>query len=213
MARHTLRIPQARPRARSQPPPTRVHRQRRRSQRVGQPHDDGLVEFAKPEYRFCPRCGTPLVDQMEHAELRPTCPKCGFVVYYNPVPAVGAVIVEGDTVLLVKRKYEPRRDMWSLPAGFMNYGERQVDALAREVREETGLEVFSATQLSVEDAADDPRVHALLISFIVDSWEGQPRPGDDASACQWWPIASPPPDVAWRNHTRVLAKAREWLGL
>ncbi len=214
MARHTLHMPRARPRATVKAPPTRVHVPKRRSQKVREPHKDGAVEFKRPDYHFCPRCGTALLDRTEpNGEVRPTCPACGFVVYYNPVPAVGAVILDGDRILLVRRKYEPKKDMWSLPAGFMDYGERQLDALAREVREETGLEVISAAQLSVEDAYDDPRTHVVFISFIVQEWQGTPRPGDDASACEWWPINSPPLDMAWHNHVRVLTKAREWLCL
>lgn len=212
MARRTLRIPQARPRSKTGAPPTRVHTPKRRTERVAKTPGDAVVEFTRPEHRFCACCGSALVDRTEHnGEVRPTCPACGFVVYYNPVPAVGAVIMDGDRVLLVKRKYEPRKDLWSLPAGFMDYGERQLDALAREVREETGLEVISATQLTVEDAYDDPRTHVVFISFLVDRWQGTPRPGDDASECAWWPISSPPADMAWQNHVRVLATAREWL--
>jgi|GEM_PF-1338605 len=220
MARHQLRIPRKRPRANVKVPPTRVHTVKRESEKVGIPHEDGVIEFRRPEYRFCPRCGATLEPRAEHdvahparPVVRPTCPNCGFIAYYNPVPAVGGVIMSDDHVLLVKRAFPPKEGQWSLPAGFMEFGERQLDALAREVREEVGLEIFSATLLSVEDASDDPRTHALLIAFLVDEWQGEPRPGDDASAVEWWPIVSPPPDMAWRNHVRVLAKAREWLGL
>ena len=79
--------------------------------------------------------------------------------------------------------------------------------------EETGLDVRSATLLSVEDASEDPRTHSLLISFIVNEWAGEPRPGDDASDCGWWPLTNLPANMAWKNHTRVLVKAREVLGL
>jgi len=188
----------------------------RERQRVGEPHADGTVAFHVPEYHFCPRCGTRLVPRPEHeaegGAIRPTCPKCGFVAYYNPVPAVGAVILLDGQVLLVRRAYAPKKDQWSLPAGFMEYGERQMDALAREVREETALVIHSGYLLSVEDASDDPRAHALLIAFLVDDWEGAPRPGDDASEVRWWPLDRPPADMAWRNHARVLARTREVLG-
>jgi len=180
---------------------------------VGKPPADGRVAFRKPEYRYCAVCGTRLECRMEHDEPRPTCPKCGHVVYYNPSPAVGAVIMNGDRVLLVRRAFEPKKDGWSLPSGFMEFGERQIDGLAREVQEETGLAMRSGTLLSVEDASDDPRTHSLLISFIVNEWHGEPRPGDDASECKWWSICELPENMAWRNHVRVLAKAREVLGL
>jgi 8-oxo-dGTP diphosphatase len=153
-----------------------------------------------------------LEEQPDHDVVRPTCPECEFIVYYNPAPAVGGVITSGDKILLVKRAYPPKAGLWSLPAGFMEFGERQLDALAREVREETGIETLSATLLSVEDASDDPRTHALLIAFIIDEWQGEPRAGDDAAEAAWWPISTPP-QMAWRNHVRVIEKARKWLNL
>ena len=184
-----------------------------RIERVGDAHADGEVAFSMPKYHYCPVCGTELAEQRFHDEVRPACPRCGHVVYYNPTPAVGAVITDGSDVLLVERAFEPKKGGWSLPAGFMEFGERQIDALAREVKEETGLTIWSATLLGTEDAADDPRTHAILISFIVNEWAGEPRPGDDASACRWWSINRLPENMAWRNHVRVLAKAREVLGL
>ena len=178
-------------------------------QRVGEPHLDGTPLFRKPEYHFCAVCGTALEDRTHHNEVFPTCPACGHVVYINPAPAVGGVIVRDGHVLLVRRAFEPKKGLWSLPAGFMDYGERQVDALAREVKEETGIDVHSASLLSVEDAADDPRTHALLIAFFVEEWSGEPHPSDDASEIRWWPLDVAPPDMAWRNHARVLELARE----
>ena len=192
---------------------TEEHAMNRHIQYVGQDHQDGVVEFMTPEYHYCPRCGTKLESQDEHGVPRPTCSKCGFIAYYNPVPAVGGVIVRDGEVLLVQRAFEPKKGLWSLPAGFMEYGERQVDALAREVKEETALDVRSASLLSVEDAADDPRTHALLIAFYIEEWAGEPQAGDDASDVRWWPLAVNPPDMAWRNHTRVLELARERAGI
>ena len=180
---------------------------------VGHSHEDGTVLFQKPEYHYCPLCGTLLELRDDHGAARPMCSRCGYVAYYNPAPAVGAVITSGDQVLLVRRKYPPKQGMWSLPAGFIEFGERQIDSLAREVVEETGLEISSGILLCVEDASDNPRIHALLIAFLVDQWRGDPVPGDDASEVGWFPIQEPPADMAWRNHVRVLSKAREWLPL
>ena len=185
----------------------------RSRQIVGHPHEDGALLFKKPVYRYCPLCGSRLHLQDDHGVERPSCPQCEFVAYYNPAPAVAAVITSGDQVLLVRRKYPPKTDKWSLPAGFMEFGERQIDSLAREVAEETGLQILSGMLLCVEDASDDPRTHALLIAFLVDHWRGDPVPGDDASEVSWFPIAEPPSDMAWRNHVRVLEKAREQLAL
>lgn len=186
-------------------------------ERVGEPHEDGEVVFVTPRYDFCPLDGTPLVDrrEAESTDIRRTCPACGFVAYHNPAPAVGGVILRdtgaGPDVLLVRRKYEPHKDGWSLPAGFMEFGERQVDALAREVKEETDLDMTSASLLCVEDGSEDPRTHALLIAFLVHEWSGDVVPGDDASEAGWFPLTNLPADMAWKAHSRALAKAVEVL--
>ena len=134
-------------------------------QTVGRSHDDGAVAFGRKEYRFCPLCGTKLEPHAEHNEIRPTCPACGFIVYYNPVPAVGGVILDGDQILLVRRAFEPKAEQWSLPSGFMEYGERQIDALAREVMEETGLEVALSFYKYCDEIITQYGIHAVVIVF------------------------------------------------
>ncbi len=189
----------------------------RRVERVGDPQPDGEAAFQRPEYHFCPRDATPLEDRIDEPsdETRPVCPTCGFVAYHNPVPAVGAVILRngaaGPEVLLVRRKFEPYEGGWSLPSGFMDYGERQVDSLAREVKEETNLDMTSASLLCVEDGAEDPRTHALLIAFLVHEWSGDVLPGDDASEAGWFPLGRLPADMAWKSHRRALRLAMEAL--
>lgn len=59
----------------------------------------------------------------------------------RPVPAVAAVIIRDGEILLVKRAYEPSKGKWSIPGGSVEWGEPLVEALKREVREETGLEI------------------------------------------------------------------------
>jgi 8-oxo-dGTP diphosphatase len=180
-------------------------------QRVGERHPDGVVAFVHPEWTYCPRCAAGLQNRtsVDSDEVYPTCPACGYVAYNNPAPAVGAVILNGDReVLLVRRKFEPNKGGWSLPAGFMEFGERQVDSLAREVLEETGLTMTSASLICVEDGSEDPRTHALLIAFLVHEWSGEPVPGDDADAVGWFPMDRPPENMAWRSHTRVLKRVQ-----
>src|SRR3989442_7480795 len=115
--------------------------------------------------RFCPLCGSRLVRRDEHGIRRPTCPRCGFIYYRNPVPAAGVILHVESTVLLVKRRFAPRAGAWCLPAGFMEYGETPRRCAVRELREETGLRGRLGTPFRAHARVDDPRVSAILILY------------------------------------------------
>src|SRR5438093_12506563 len=119
----------------------------------------------RPRVRFCPRCATRLVRRDDHGTVRPTCPRCGFVHYLNPVPAAGVLLHERGQVLLVKRRYAPRAGTWCLPSGFMEYGETPRRCALRELREETGLKGRLSGLFGVYAGFDDPRVRAVLVLY------------------------------------------------
>jgi 8-oxo-dGTP diphosphatase len=154
---------------------------------------------------FCPRCATALEPRPEHGTLRPTCPACGFIWYFNPVPAAGVLVVEDDQVLLVRRRDEPRIGFWCLPAGFMEAGETPEQTAIREAREETGLEVRLTGLFHVYAGFDDPRVRAILVLYTAERTGGTLAPGDDATEVGWFPLGSPPRDLAFEAHRQALA--------
>lgn len=90
------------------------------------------------EYRFCPRCGSK-ADQKLHNLL--VCPNCTYNFYINPAPT-NAVILENSKgeILLVKRKFEPKKGCLDLPGGFIENGESLEESAKREIREELGIE-------------------------------------------------------------------------
>ena len=94
-----------------------------------------------PNDRFCPSCAAPLETKEVAGRQRPSCPKCGRVVFYDPKVAAICIVERGDTLLLVQRGNEPGYGLWSLPGGYVDRGEVVETAAVREVWEETGLEV------------------------------------------------------------------------
>jgi 8-oxo-dGTP diphosphatase len=103
---------------------------------------------------------------------------------------VGALIFEGDSILLVERAGEPLKGYWSLPGGLVETGESIEDAVRREVREETGLLVellsrFDIFERIIRDAEGRAEYHYVLVDYICRVVGGAPCAGDDVSRLEW----------------------------
>ena len=103
---------------------------------------------------------------------------------------MGALIFEGDSILLVERAGEPLKGYWSLPGGLVETGELIEDAVRREVREETGLLVellsrFDIFERIMRDAEGRAEYHYVLVDYICRVVGGAPRAGDDVSRLEW----------------------------
>lgn len=108
----------------------------------------------------------------------------------RPVVGVGAVIVDGPRVLLVKRAHAPLKGDWSVPGGGVEVGETLASAVQREVLEETGLVVAVGQIVEVLDrihAGADGRVefHYVLIDYLCTVVDGQLDPQSDAEDARW----------------------------
>jgi 8-oxo-dGTP diphosphatase len=107
----------------------------------------------------------------------------------RPVVGVGGVVVSNGKVLIVKRAHEPRKGEWSLPGGRVELGESLVDAVRREIKEETGLDVEVGVVVEVFDRIHhhDGRVryHFVLVDFLCAPVRGTLRAGDDAEDVRW----------------------------
>ncbi len=145
-------------------------------------------------WRFCPRCRA----ELTHLDSQVECLACGFVRYANPLPAVAALVVDtDDRLLLGRRAFEPDAGLWDTIGGFLDEEEDALDALHREVREETGLEVevgdfVGAFSDRYGTAADAPT--ALNLVFEARVVSGEPEPADDVSELAWFTRDALPAD-------------------
>lgn len=161
--------------------------------------------------RFCPHCGTALITQPEHGVPRPTCPACGFIHYRNPVPAAGVLLETRGSLLMVRRRFEPRAGAWCLPAGFMEFGETPEECALRELYEETGLRGRLTRLFNIYAGKDDPRTRSILILYVAQHTGGALAAGDDAIEADFFPLDGLPNPIAFTSHTRALAEYRSEL--
>ncbi len=84
---------------------------------------------------------------------RMICPDCGHIAYENPKVVVGAVVMEGNRVLLCRRAIDPRRGFWTLPAGYLELGETVEEGAAREAHEEANARIELDGLLAVYSVA------------------------------------------------------------
>ena len=109
----------------------------------------------------------------------------------HPLVGVGAVIVERDRVVLVKRAHPPIAGQWSIPGGVLEVGELVRDAAVREAREETGLVVEPGELLGVFDrvlcdAEGRVQYHYVLVDFRCRQTGGELRAASDAAEVRWF---------------------------
>jgi ADP-ribose pyrophosphatase YjhB (NUDIX family) len=153
--------------------------------------------------RFCPYCATRLVPADDHGTVRPTCPACGFIAYRNPAPAVGVILERRDQIVLVRRKFEPMAGGWSLPAGFMEYGESPEATAHRETLEETGLRIEIDRLHGAYRAGSDTGSPVILLVYRGRVIGGRLRAGDDASVAGWF-VEAERPELVFRSHRRAM---------
>jgi ADP-ribose pyrophosphatase YjhB (NUDIX family) len=145
------------------------------------------------EWKHCPRCG---------AGIRPedgafTCGACGLRHYEHSSVTACALVVRDGRLLLARRAQDPFAGSWDLPGGFVGAGEHPHDAIRRELREETGLEVEPREFVGVwmDTYADGEPTLNLYWTAAGD--EGDPVAADDVSEVAWFSPDELPDSLAF----------------
>jgi 8-oxo-dGTP diphosphatase len=155
------------------------------------------------DYKYCPRCATPVVHEDRYGALRAVCPNCKWIHFFDPKVAAAVLVEHDGHVLLVRRVGEPFRGYWTLPAGFINSGEDPAKAAARECLEETGLSVRVTRLFDIIAGREHPSGADFVIVYHAEVIEGELKPSDDADAAEWFARANLPP-LAFQATKRVL---------
>ncbi len=140
------------------------------------------------KFKYCPACGSSHFEVNNFKSKK--CATCGFTYYANPSSATVALIInEKNELLVVRRKNEPAKGTLDLPGGFVDMDETGEEGVAREVKEETGLDAtevkyqFSIPNLYLYSGF---LVHTLDMFFIVKVKDlSHVEAMDDAAAYYW----------------------------
>ena len=142
-------------------------------------------------YQYCSNCGEKNDYGQIDGNIRYHCPICKTIHYQNPNAVVGTLPYCGDRVLLCKRAIEPRKGLWTLPAGFLEMGETLQEGALRETKEETNSTVkiddiyfmfdipqigqfYALYKASIEENSYSPTTESLeveLFSYDEIPWE------------------------------------------
>lgn len=156
------------------------------------------------DLRYCPRCGGGLSSRSVRGHERLTCSDCGYVFYMTPAPVTCVAVRSGDSILLVRRRYPPKAGDWCLPAGFVEVGESPKESAAREVLEETGLEVEITDLIDSWASNEDPRTPVVSFAFTASVVGGLLEAGDDAESAAFFSRDEIPRNIAFTTHRAII---------
>lgn len=111
----------------------------------------------------------------------------------QPVVGIGAVIIKGNKIVLIKRGNEPSKGKWTIPGGLVELGENLEQAVIRETEEETCLNVENPSLIDVVDNVDldekgKVKYHYVIIDYLVHVKNGEIKASSDAEEMRWVPF-------------------------
>ena len=147
-----------------------------------------LPDSAPESIIYCPHCASKMVTQPVGDKLRRVCPSCRFIFFTDPQVGVGVLVIEDGKVLLVKRGMNPEKGKWSIPAGFLDYGEDPKITAAREVKEETNLFIRITGLLDIyfNSEALTQGGASIFILYRAEVVSGDLKAGDDAEEASFF---------------------------
>jgi ADP-ribose pyrophosphatase YjhB (NUDIX family) len=135
-----------------------------------------------------------LTDREAFGRLRRYCEACDRIVFHEHKVAAALMVTDDHgRLLLVRRAVPPQEGLWSLPAGFVDFGESPAEAAVRECVEETGLIAHVETLLDLVAGREHPRGADIVVIYSGHIVEGHLQAADDASEAAFFSVQDLPP--------------------
>jgi len=134
---------------------------------------------------FCPTCAAPLTAS---TTTHYRCP-AGHEYFNNPRATVLLLLINDQSELLfARRAHEPQKDKYDFPGGFVDYGETGLQAVQRELAEETGAQALQLTLIGSVANEYEELVSTVDCVYACTAWQGELTPQDDVAALEWQPL-------------------------
>lgn len=182
----------------------------KRSKALKRQADFEAMKTARPQFKHCPSCRSPLAEREVDDKIRLACTHCTYVYWNNPLPVAAAIVPHNSGgIVLVKRGVEPRKGSWCLPAGFMEVGETPEQGAVREAGEEAKIKI-EIERLIYTFAP--PKTPQVLLFFVAKEIDQTPSPGSDATEARVFQLDELPEDMAFSSHVEAIKRWRQSVG-
>ncbi|HBC92259.1 MAG TPA: ADP-ribose pyrophosphatase [Pelotomaculum sp.] len=161
----------------------------------------------KQRFFYCPKCGGHLNYKEQGERQRLTCSVCSYILYENPVVGVAAVVLNDRGQLLLGRRAGSCRGLWCIPCGYVEYDEDVYEAIVREFKEETNLDIRLKGVFSVQSNFHNPETHTVGIWFRAEITAGELTAQADLDRVGYFALDDLPP-LAFPTDARVIEELR-----
>lgn len=126
-----------------------------------------------------------------------------------PIAVTGSFILDNDKVLLIRwgNNKGSWSGKWTVPGGKIEYGEKIEDAVKREAKEETGLDVEIVKLINIDEAIMGQEKHYIFLNYLCKIISGEARSGSDAVDIKWF--TKKELDTIEMNHPSVKRTLKE----
>ncbi|WP_134217386.1 MULTISPECIES: NUDIX hydrolase [Pelotomaculum] len=162
----------------------------------------------KQRFFYCPKCGGRLNYKEQGERQRLTCSVCSYILYENPVVGVAAVVANDRGQILLGRRNGSYRGLWCIPCGYVEYDEDVCEAIVREYKEETNLDIRLKGVFSVQSNFHNPETHTVGIWFKAEVTGGELMAQADLDQVGYFALDDLPP-LAFPTDAKVIEELKD----